>query len=595
MSEESEMEKRFEEGVLGTITSSSPPPSGNNSVSNVSNRQHPGAALLSPKVQASNTPSILMSPQPFAQSGGQISGLLSPSGSRYKFESEEPEILAPRPMSPIIDTSMSGFNNRPLSAQDFNSSFGSNTFDAFRPFSAQPVQSEYQQQHHQQQQQHQQQHQNQHQHQQQQQQPSGVPERPMSAMEIDSFTFKNDVSNLVNWLGSLNSNQQRSVIDNLLSNLPEDILAYARTKVEDLTYQKQSEQSHIVAPQPLYQSSSMHEPATLDSILNGSQQPWSPPTAASNLQRALSPNFVSPMDRSSVLVHEAAMLNRPRSADPYSKTPSKNRGYQYGHNNENVNYYANNQSGQQQGGQGQRAFDITNLAQQLTAQQLGGGGSNSTSSNSNNNSNNGNNNNTNNNTNNNSNSGMDYNNMNALKLSALSTINSRVQLDSGKNRKHTDDRGRHLTNDDYNRTSSVPPPQRVNYYESLHNQGKDLSKMASLNSATKGLTLDDSNSLTPLKSPQSPTSGQPKSPAINPKQITNPKLLADIPSWLKTLRLHKYTPCLQDTPWKELIYFDDEKLTQKGVTAMGARGKLLKAFEVVRQYYEDGLIPSASA
>ncbi|ONH66768.1 Protein VTS1 [Cyberlindnera fabianii] len=399
MSEESEMEKRFEEGVLGTITSSSPPPSGNNSVSNVSNRQHPGAALLSPQVQASNTPSILMSPQPFAQSGGQISGLLSPSGSRYKFESEEPEILAPRPMSPIIDTSMSGFNNRPL------------------------------------------------------------------------------------------------IIDNLLSNLPEDILAYARTKVEDLTYQKQSEQSHIVAPQPLYQSSSMHEPATLDSILNGSQQPWSPPTAASNLQRALSPNFVSPMDRGSVLVHEAAMLNRPRSADPYSKTPSKNRGYQYGHNNEN----------------------------------------------------------------------------------------------------HTDDRGRHLTNDDYNRTSSVPPPQRVNYYESLHNQGKDLSKMASLNSATKGLTLDDSNSLTPLKSPQSPTSGQPKSPAINPKQITNPKLLADIPSWLKTLRLHKYTPCLQDTPWKELIYFDDEKLTQKGVTAMGARGKLLKAFEVVRQYYEDGLIPSASA
>ncbi|ODV71244.1 Vts1p, partial [Cyberlindnera jadinii NRRL Y-1542] len=78
--------------------------------------------------------------------------------------------------------------------------------------------------------------------------------------------------------------------------------------------------------------------------------------------------------------------------------------------------------------------------------------------------------------------------------------------------------------------------------------------------------------------------------AVNAKQITSLKLLNDIPAWLKTLRLHKYTAALDGIPWKELIYLSDEQLEQRGVTAMGARGKLLKAFDVVKQHYEDGLI-----
>lgn len=68
-----------------------------------------------------------------------------------------------------------------------------------------------------------------------------------------------------------------------------------------------------------------------------------------------------------------------------------------------------------------------------------------------------------------------------------------------------------------------------------------------------------------------------------PADIANPELLSNIPAWLKLLRLHKYTECLKDTPWQELVALDDGALEEKGVRALGARRKLMKAFEAVRQ------------
>jgi hypothetical protein len=61
-----------------------------------------------------------------------------------------------------------------------------------------------------------------------------------------------------------------------------------------------------------------------------------------------------------------------------------------------------------------------------------------------------------------------------------------------------------------------------------------------------------------------------------PEDPTDPGLLSDIPSWLRSLRLHKYTDNLKDLKWQELVQLDDEGLEKRGVNALGARRKMLK-------------------
>lgn len=61
-----------------------------------------------------------------------------------------------------------------------------------------------------------------------------------------------------------------------------------------------------------------------------------------------------------------------------------------------------------------------------------------------------------------------------------------------------------------------------------------------------------------------------------PEDPTDLALLQDIPNWLRTLRLHKYTDNLKDMRWQDLVKLDDQGLENKGVNALGARRKLLK-------------------
>lgn len=61
-----------------------------------------------------------------------------------------------------------------------------------------------------------------------------------------------------------------------------------------------------------------------------------------------------------------------------------------------------------------------------------------------------------------------------------------------------------------------------------------------------------------------------------PEDPTDINLLNDIPHWLRSLRLHKYTDNLKDLKWTELIELDDEALEKRGVNALGARRKMLK-------------------
>ncbi|KAF5388854.1 hypothetical protein D9757_005648 [Collybiopsis confluens] len=72
--------------------------------------------------------------------------------------------------------------------------------------------------------------------------------------------------------------------------------------------------------------------------------------------------------------------------------------------------------------------------------------------------------------------------------------------------------------------------------------------------------------------------------ATTPKEEDiDPELLKDIPAWLKSLRLHKYTDCFTGMTWEEMIDLTDEQLEKKGVVALGARRRMIRTFENVKR------------
>ncbi|GAA6056686.1 hypothetical protein JCM3770_006467 [Rhodotorula araucariae] len=75
---------------------------------------------------------------------------------------------------------------------------------------------------------------------------------------------------------------------------------------------------------------------------------------------------------------------------------------------------------------------------------------------------------------------------------------------------------------------------------------------------------------------QTPGSG------ANPDEPLDMALLGDTPAWLRSLRLHKYTGIFESYTWQEMAVLGDRDLEDKGVSALGARRKLLKVFETVR-------------
>lgn len=69
-----------------------------------------------------------------------------------------------------------------------------------------------------------------------------------------------------------------------------------------------------------------------------------------------------------------------------------------------------------------------------------------------------------------------------------------------------------------------------------------------------------------------------------PEDPTDPSLLQDIPSWLRSLRLHKYTDNLKDFKWTDLVELDDKGLEDRGVNALGARRKMLKVSHFIQHF-----------
>ena len=94
--------------------------------------------------------------------------------------------------------------------------------------------------------------------------------------------------------------------------------------------------------------------------------------------------------------------------------------------------------------------------------------------------------------------------------------------------------------------------------------------MSSISSMTDGF-LHDPNEIQRGRSPRGKRGN-----SRPPEDPTDPDLLKDIPAWLRSLRLHKYTDVLKDMKWQDLVRLDEQGLENKGVTAKGARTKMLK-------------------
>lgn len=67
------------------------------------------------------------------------------------------------------------------------------------------------------------------------------------------------------------------------------------------------------------------------------------------------------------------------------------------------------------------------------------------------------------------------------------------------------------------------------------------------------------------------------------EEDVDPSVLMDVPAWLRSLRLHKYTPNFEGMQWQDMVVMDEAALEAKGVAALGARRKMMKTFELVRK------------
>ncbi|CAD6650899.1 HLJ1_G0041140.mRNA.1.CDS.1 [Saccharomyces cerevisiae] len=331
--------------------------------------------------------------------------------------------------------------------------------------------------------------------------------------------FSQDINQLCSWISMLNSSQQNTVMDNILSILNDDVLKYTKLKIETLTNTPfispplpaiaspipNRDDTQILNIDSVFSSSPItNDPENTDNLLyqNWSPQPHSIPisqpiydniTDASQRSKSAEPHVNS----SPNLIPVQKQFNNGNSTK-YKKLPS-----------ENPNYLSHSLSSSHSFFQPKKR----------------------------------------------SNMGNEYN----------------------SHHHHSLHHPLHNTTSYFSNTSR---PSGSDLNKSNQNVFNNTITHPNAGPTSATSTSTSSNGNTPLSSNSS----------MNPKSLTDPKLLKNIPMWLKSLRLHKYSDALSGTPWIELIYLDDETLEKKGVLALGARRKLLKAFGIVIDYKERDLI-----
>jgi hypothetical protein len=394
-----------------------------------------------------------------------------------------------------------------------------------------------------------------------------VPERPQSVNEFSmsndnqpqniqqnsASSFFQDLLMFTNWIENLSPQDNLKMIEYLCNNLPLDILLSFKSKLDTHLLHRQTQ------PQILQQYYSQQDLNYEMDLLN-----------LNDKQLHSQPQLLQPKPKQNNLRNQYLFQdpkNRPKSADPNL-------------NNNMIKYDQFDRARSPTS----HLYEKTNFLQLAAANSnspMNLPGNNVSSSNTTSNTNNhpllsqfnpqssqG---------NSNSEESLDISAHAALKLGALATINSRVALDS--NRKHG-----HHPNYNYHQQKPI-----INYEESINRAGNSSSvplvrQSAPNNAAKQAPKMPSSKAKSPeqKRSSSNPSSSPTTSNSSMPAEVTNLELLNNIPAWLKLLRLHKYTDCLKDIPWRELIELDNDQLEERGVVALGARRKLLKAFDVVK-------------
>lgn len=227
----------------------------------------------------------------------------------------------------------------------------------------------------------------------------------------------------------------------------------------------------------------------------------------------------------------------------------------------------------------------------------------------------------------------------AMKLAALSTVNNRIALDDARKYRRSrsnDGQGRN-SNANSNVSQGLPSPglpgnnlvagQLLNPQQLAALQAQQQAALAGGRSrpTSPGIALQGAGGLGPMNFTSPQNNGflaayDPNNPLMGnglnslsigqfglgsegylsdhsevargrsprgrrgsskpPEDPTDPSLLKDIPSWLRSLRLHKYTDNLKDLKWTELVELDEKALEDRGVNALGARNKMLKVSNI---------------
>ncbi|KAJ7858958.1 hypothetical protein B0H14DRAFT_2747837 [Mycena olivaceomarginata] len=71
-----------------------------------------------------------------------------------------------------------------------------------------------------------------------------------------------------------------------------------------------------------------------------------------------------------------------------------------------------------------------------------------------------------------------------------------------------------------------------------------------------------------------------RSPQHDSSTVTT---VTSIPSWLRTRRLHRYEHCFQGISWAEMFKFTEADLEARGVCTLGARRRLIKSLNELRE------------
>ena len=348
--------------------------------------------------------------------------------------------------------------------------------------------------------------------------------------------FNQDLNNFIYWINSLSTSEQNNVIDNLLPSLNEDVLQYTKMKLDSLTKTGYLSPTNMGSPQMNYNQQMVNgfdlnedvAPINSEYVIAATMSAPQLPTVSPMMN---SNSLISnQQQQNQALVSQAAydniqmnsldyLMGQPSDEDSISRVTSAATA-----NNQQINSVYDYLS------ETKRPMTPLVSSEQLRRQQQ---------------------------------------NAYSPKQDKFNVLNNRTRHPTSPQPHNSGNSGNnnnyhHSHSNSYHQENgNIKSPKRaLSPQQHHHNQPNN-------NAATTTTTTTTSNNN--------------NNNTMTKDVLCQEELLNDIPAWLKTLRLHKYTSILEQYKWQELIQLDDAKLEELGVNALGARNKLLKAFNVVKE------------